>query len=1019
MLTNLFSRLSIRLKLVVVITFLLWVISIFIFFFFPAQFENQALEAIASKAHSISNMTAFGVAPAIMFDDRRAIDEVFQSAQQNEDLLYIVIVNDSGKVIYGFNQDKADQVKYMEGINALSEDQFVYKTAVGVTGGTRKIADLYLGLSLSRLKDEVGKSRALIALVSLLVFVFGVGAVIAISTIITGPLRSMAEAASAIARGDMAKRADINSKDEVGDIAGSFNQMVENLRKAYEELETVNKTLESRVSERTYEYQTEIDERRKVEQALLLSEARQRAILNAIPDMMLFRDSDGEYSPDPDFLFIPPTDEFQIEDRHEQVQNVVSRVEPLIRTAIETRTVQMMEYSVLTPIRRHHFEARIASCENDQAVVIVRDITDRKETEESLRASESRQRAILGAMPDIMFLQDADRVYLDYYAPDPSKLFVPPDKFLGRRSDDVLPFDLSLQINPLYTKALETGRMQFLEYYLEQNGKISFFEARISPSGPDHTVTIVRDITERKHAEARMHLQGAALEAAANAIVITDRNGDIVYVNPAFTELTGHQLSEVLGHSLQIQKSGVHDQVFYETLWNTIGSGSVWHGEITNKRKDGSLYVEEMTITPVLNDDGQIQYYIAIKQDITARKQIEDSLVQAKERAENADRLKDLFIGNISHQIRTPLNLIIGYINLSLAELEAVRNDSLNAYFDSIKESAKQLVRTVDLVLDISRIEAGNLEIEHASINLTAMIEAEVDDIKNAAREKNLTVSYMNDCGSVVMEGDEYYLSRVFKNLLDNAVKFTEQGFVKVRVLGDPSGSVVVEVEDSGVGISPDYCTRIFEPYAREEEHDASTFRGVGLGLALVKKYLDLHNASIDVRSVKGHGSVFAIVFDPSNVRVNEVRHQVAESVVAVTPQPVVTPKAKSTGGPPILILEDDLPTCQFMRLILKQHYTPLIANTVAEARKVLAEQEVSLILTDISLSGEEDGLTFVKELRGIEAFKVVPIIVVTAHAFPRDRDLALESGCNEFLTKPVDRNILLDLINRLLTGRG
>jgi PAS domain S-box-containing protein len=1021
MLTNLVSRLSIRIKLVVLVTFLLWIISVFIFFFFPAQFESQALKSIETNARTISNMASYGLAPVLIAADTSAIEEVFQTALKSEDLLYMMIVDDSGRVLYSYNKEKAMESRYTEGINVLGYDEFVYKSMVSITYKKQKIANLFVGISLNSLKDEVGKSRTLIALISLLIFFFGVFAVTAFSTIITSPLRTMAETASAMARGEMGRKADVKSQDEVGHIAGSFNKMVESLRTAYGELGEINKTLELRVAERTKEYQAEIEERRKAEQALTQSESRQRAILNAIPDMMLFRDRNGEYTPDPAYILIPPTDAFQIGNREVLLQQILVKIEPLIKKAIEDQYVQVFEYSVPTDTKTHFFEARIAACDSEQAVVIVRDITTRRGVEDSLRGAESRQRAILSALPDIMLLQDANEVFIDYFAPDPSLLITSPENFLGKRTEDVMPFDLTQKLSPLLTKAKETGDVQILEYSVLVNGALRHFEARMAPCAEGQTVTIVRDITDRINALSTMHLQGVALEAAANAIVIANRDGEVEWVNPAYTNLTGFTLEDVSGRGILSQDSDEDHTELYQNMWDTISVGMVWHGELLSRRKDGSQFIEEQTITPVLDDDGRIQHYIAIKQDITERKRIQESLVQAKERAENADRLKDTFIGNISHQIRTPLNLIIGYVNLSLFELENIQNDALSGYFDSIKESAKELVRTVDLILDISRIESGDLPLSITKVNLAEIIQKEIDECRPAAREKRIKLSFSNETDKVMIDGDAYYLERVFKNLLDNALKFTEQGFVSVRLGTNPMGAAVVDVEDSGIGISPEYCSRIFDPYAQEETGNTSAFKGVGLGLTLVKKYLDLHSAAIDVRSLKNHGSVFTVTFSPDVVVVTKPVEPL-DDIVQVASEPgaaeVPEPAVKS-NKPMILVIEDDLPTCHFMRLILQTSYEPLIANTVAEARHYLADHPVVLALVDISLSGEEDGLTFVRELRETQRWKDLPMIAVTAHAFPADRRLGIQAGCDDYVTKPVDRTALVNLINKYLTPKA
>lgn len=238
--------------------------------------------------------------------------------------------------------------------------------------------------------------------------------------------------------------------------------------------------------------------------------------------------------------------------------------------------------------------------------------------EHALPQTEARLRAVLAAMPDLIFLNHVDGTYLDYYARSQELFAVPPSSFLGRRIADVLPPELVQFYMSRVERVIRTQSLEKFEYALPINGATYQFEARMVAVNDEQVLTIVRDITEQRRTQELLNLLYAALEAAANSIVITDRNAHIQWVNPAFTKLTGYSLEEAIGKNPnELVKSGAHDPSFYDAMWKTILAGQVWFGKLVNRRKDGTLYSEEQTITPVYGADGQISHFIAVKQDIT------------------------------------------------------------------------------------------------------------------------------------------------------------------------------------------------------------------------------------------------------------------------------------------------------------------------------------------------------------------------------------------------------------------
>ncbi|MBE0645239.1 MAG: PAS domain S-box protein [Bacteroidetes bacterium] len=893
---KIFANLSIRAKLTAVISLLFWTISIFIFIFFPARLKDQDNQNLLRRAEFLAATTAGVIGQQGSLDAVAERQIALRTATSDSLLLYIVVHDSKGNVVEATNKPIAEKVLYQDLDKPFGPVEGVCKAGADIRWSGQSLGKVYIGLSTRDVNQRIDESKTTIALISLIIFLIGVATVIGVSTVITNPLRSMVQTVEQIASGNLVNTAKVSSQDEVGHLAFSFNQMVTNLRGAYDELETVNLTLEQRVNERTSELNQEVEERRRVEEALRESESRQRAVLNALPDLMLLRDGSGIYSPDP-VLLIPPGD---------------------------------------------------------------------------LKSDMTREQ----------------------YA-----------------------WSLMAQFEPYFEAAQKTGEVQVQEYSIPFMEKMRFFEARIAPSGMEQTVTIVREITDRMDAESQLKLQGAALEAAANSIVITDFDGNIIWVNPAFTDLTGFDFQDALGRNLRTLNPGdARNEVFNE-MWDTILSGRVWRGEFVNQRKDGSRYHEEQTITPVKDQFGNVSHFIAIKSDITERKKIEQSLIAAKERVEAADKLKDAFIANISHGIRTPLYIMIGYLNHISSEIKSSMTQEQDKYFGFVFESADRLTKSIDLILDISRLQTGNIEFQDSEVSLRKVIEESILDIKSLAEKKTLALSFDNQLGDVKIHADETFLSRSLESLLENAVKFTRKGYIEVRLYQRDTGELAIDVEDTGVGISEEYQTKMFQITTPSNDTPGHAFEGVGLGLALVRRYLEQVGGRITVKSARGVGSIFTITLPEHLIVSRENLPKISKFVKKERVSTTAAPQADERKLPNLLVVEDDSDTRQFMKITLRKHYNVYTAESVGEAHDIIMSRDVNIVIADVSLGGEESGLDFVSDIRKIPRYGKIPVIAVTAHAFSTDRERCLAAGCNRYFSKPVDHAVLIKTMEELLAG--
>ncbi len=369
---------------------------------------------------------------------------------------------------------------------------------------------------------------------------------------------------------------------------------------------------------------------------------------------------------------------------------------------------------------------------------------------------------------------------------------------------------------------------------------------------------------ERVRAEEALRLRTKALETAANAVVITDREGRITWVNPAFARLTGYAPAEVLGQTPRFLKSGEHDEAFYRSMWEAVLAGRVWQGELINRRKDGTLYTEDQTITPMFNDRGEISHFISIKQDATERKQAEQQRIRALQlQAENealarADRLKSEFLADMSHEFRTPLNSILGFSELLLEicqNLTPEQQEDLRLVY----QSAQNLLHLVNDSLDLARIEAGHVKLERSIVPLKDSFARILDVFAPRLQQNNLRGGAEVHPPGLAVFADGRRLEQILTNLVGNAVKFTGRGGITLSAR-TTEGGVLVSVADTGVGIPAEELPHIFNKFYQARKQTESATRGTGLGLAITRQLVELHGGRIWAQSTPGEGTTVSFV---------------------------------------------------------------------------------------------------------------------------------------------------------------
>jgi PAS domain S-box-containing protein len=382
---------------------------------------------------------------------------------------------------------------------------------------------------------------------------------------------------------------------------------------------------------------------------------------------------------------------------------------------------------------------------------------------------------------------------------------------------------------------------------------------------------VLRDITKRKEIEGQLLKLSRAVEQSPVSVVITSRDGTIEYVNPRFVEMTGYTLDEAVGQNPRILKTGVHDDGFYENLWKAVLAGDLWQGEFCNRKKNGETYWEHALIAPIRGAKGEITHFVAIKEDITESRRVAEELRAAKEAAEAANRTKSDFLANMSHELRTPLNSVIGFSGVLKKEFYGGLNEKQSEYVRYIEESGKHLLGLINDILDLSKVEAGKMNLEAAPVAIADVIRASVAMLKERALKNDIRLAVEIGPGlKESIEADERKVKQILFNLLSNAVKFTPEGGSVTLTASKEDDAVRICVADTGIGIKAEDMAKLFTEFTQLESTYTKKYEGTGLGLALTKKLVELHGGRIWVESEEGKGSRFIFTLPCRNELLSE-----------------------------------------------------------------------------------------------------------------------------------------------------
>ncbi len=648
-----------------------------------------------------------------------------------------------------------------------------------------------------------------------------------------------------------------------------------------------------------------------------------------------------------------------------------------------------------------------------------------------LVTSQERYHTAFIGSPDAMVISDiADGTYLDVNNGFTRIAGWRREEIVGRSSAEIGIWHDPDDRQRIMEAVLATGRCEYYETKFRTKDGILIDSVvtayRLQGEGRPSVLMVARDITNRKRAEEDLRKLSMAVEQSPESIVITNVAGEIEYVNLAFLRTTGYAWDEVIGRNPKFLQSGRTPAKNYQDMWEALQKGRPWKGEFINRRKDGGEFVEFAIVAPIRQVGGRITHYLAVKDDITEKKRIgqeltlyrerleelvvkrTEELAEARRRAESANVAKSSFLANMSHEIRTPMNAILGFTDLLLA---TPLDDEQRMQLRYISQAGRHLMSIINDILDLSKVEAGKLVLEHLDFSLAEIFDSVRVLISEQAAGKGLQVSVELVGVPAWLRGDPTRIRQSLLNYAGNAVKFTQTGSVtlRARLLAEQGDRLLVriEVQDTGIGIAAERLPELFQPF---QQVDASTMRkhgGTGLGLAITRRLANFMGGDAGAESEPGVGSTFWFTAWLERGRPVEPSIRLREEEATLTLR-------RLHGNQRILLAEDDAVNRDVALGMLKDTGLTVEMAENGEQAVAMAPRGYAMVLMDVHMP-VMDGLTAARAIRSLPEGAKVPILAMTASVLEEDRQRCFDAGMNDFIPKPVEREQLHALLLKWL----
>ena len=384
--------------------------------------------------------------------------------------------------------------------------------------------------------------------------------------------------------------------------------------------------------------------------------------------------------------------------------------------------------------------------------------------------------------------------------------------------------------------------------------------------GKKAVLEMFQDITERKKAERSLEKLATAVRQTADVVVITDSEGKIEYVNPAFEKLTGYSKEEAIGQTPRILKSGKQESSFYEKLWKTIRSGEVFRDTLLNKKKDGQLYYSEKTITPVKDKQGNITNFVSTDKDISELKKAEEKLLRLNKELFELDQMKSEFINMASHELRTPVAIIREGISQLTEGLHGELAGEQKRFLGISLNNINRLIDIIDSIFDVSELEFSKPELNLEPADIVELVRKVITDFSQKAKDKGLEIRQSFPENKIVFSLDKQRISQAFSELISNAIDFSDSGFIEIK-LQEKDNHVEGSISDSGRGIPEDALPHIFDKFQQIGRKYGPGPKGVGLGLAIAQAIIKLHKGAISAEGKLNQGATFRFSLPKENTK--------------------------------------------------------------------------------------------------------------------------------------------------------
>ena len=785
----------------------------------------------------------------------------------------------------------------------------------------------------------------------------------------------------------------------------------------------------------------DITERKHAEHALLESEKRVRLIIDSALDAVIVTDSSGiitEWNKQAEIIFGWSQDEavgsqmsemiIPVEYRHSHhagMSHFLKTGEQKILnkrieiTALNKRgeifpielTVTFQQYKGQT-----HFTA------------FARDITERKRSEEKLRESEEQFRQLANSIPQLAWMTDEtgarhwfNQRWYDYTGSDLEEM-------QGWAWKSVHHPDFVDRVTEGYKKAIEMGLAWEDTHPLRsKTGDYRWFLSRAFPLqdasgryvrwfGTNTDVTDQRDAAQALYeAQERSRLMFESIKDYA--VISMDTSGIINDWNSGAEEIFGYTKSEIIGTPLSFiftpeDRVAEADVKEIKTAAETgRAMDERWH-----VRKDGNRFFASGILSAIKDNSGKLLGFTKIARDITSRKKAEEMMIEARNAAEAANIAKSEFLANMSHEIRTPMNAVLGLSNI-LAMSQPL-TPKQKEFIKTLQLSADSLLSLINDLLDIAKIEARTVELEHIPFVMSQMVQEVISIVSVRAKEKGLSFTMDDECiKGWTFIGDPTRLRQIMMNLCSNAVKFTEHGGIHIAITCKPASlpqiqNLSISVKDTGIGIAPDQLATIFEKFIQADSSINRKYGGTGLGLAITKTLTEIMGGTIKVESTVGKGSDFMVCIELP-LAVEGMDHAYASGAHITPPD-----QERNLNQLKILIVEDYAPNVLVVQTFLEQFgYSTDVATNGKEAFEKVKLGGIAAVLMDVQMHGM-NGFNATQLIRSYEKqgnLMPIPIIGMTAHALSGDRERCISVGMDDYISKPFNPDVLKEKLSALI----